>query len=210
MLMLRRTQVVRAMRSSPWDFTNRILYDLCRRYPDHKDQGVALAKILLIGRVYAAAIERRRSKEETNDDFYITIVEPKLRRSRLDQWLEQARAVRPNAPEALDVILEVHGRTTRLFRRISGLEKRSLASKYLHFHVPRLFYIYDSRAAKGLRSVAPIVGRASRCTGVGDNEYRKFVEKCRQLREYCEATFGLRISPQQLDNLLLALPTDET
>jgi hypothetical protein len=30
--------------------------------------------------------------------------------------------------------------------RDSGLNKRSLASKYLHFHVPELFYISDSRA----------------------------------------------------------------
>jgi len=34
---------------------------------------------------------------------------------------------------------------TDLFREISGLEKRSLASKYLHCHFLRATYIYDER-----------------------------------------------------------------
>jgi len=42
--------------------------------------------------------------------------------------------------------------TKKLFSKISGLNKRSLASKYLHFHVPELFYISDSRAYDAMRN----------------------------------------------------------
>ncbi len=64
---LDRRRVLRAMRASPWDFSNRVLYDLCRARPAHDDESVVIAKMLLIGRAYSAAIERRktRSRERT-------------------------------------------------------------------------------------------------------------------------------------------------
>ena len=103
----------------------------------------------------------------------------------------------------MQVLIEVHGQTTRLFRDISDLEKRSLASKYLHFHVPNLFFIYESRAVEALREFAEMLPKASRTEGIGDNEYRKFAEKCLALVAYCEAQFGLRPLPRHVDNLLL-------
>jgi hypothetical protein len=193
------------MQRNAWHFSNEVLYDLCREYPLHTEIGVVLAKILLIGRVYAAAIEPRRSKSEENDDFYVTTVAPKIIKSPIDHWIEAAKKPKPASAAALDVMIEMHGRTTQLFSKISGLEKRSLASKYLHFHVPQLFFIYDTRAVKGMRAVSQIVGRVSSYSGSGDREYRKFVEKCARLRSHCEAEFGTHLSPRQLDNLLLAL-----
>jgi hypothetical protein len=82
---------------------------------------------------------------------------------------------------------------------------RALASKYLHFHVPRLFFIYDSRAVEGMRAVSQIVGRVSSYSSSGDKEYSSFAEKCSRLRKYCKAEFGAELSCRQLDNLLLAL-----
>jgi len=200
-----RRHVEKAMQNNAWHFSNEVLYDLCREYPLHTDIGIVLAKILLIGRVYAAAIERRRSKNEGNDDFYTNTVAPQIIKSPIDHWIEAAKKSKPASASALDVMVEIHGRTTQLFNRISGLEKRSLASKYLHFHVPDLFFIYDTRAVEGMRAVGQIVGRVSSYTGSGDNEYRKFAEKCSRLGSHCEAEFGAQLSPRQLDNLLLAL-----
>ena len=65
-------------------------------------------------------------------------------------------------PESFENSSEAHARTTELFTKIRGLEKRSLASKYLHFHVPGLFFIYDARAIAGMRKVMDVVGRATR------------------------------------------------
>jgi hypothetical protein len=97
----------------------------------------------------------------------------------------------------------VHGQTTRLFSEISHLEKRSLASKYLHFHVPKLFFIFDSRAVEAMREFSDILPRAGRTDGTGDNEYRKFAGKCSALVGYCNEKFGLRLLPRRVDNLLL-------
>lgn len=202
---LDRSRLLRAMSRSKWDTSNNVLYELCSRYPAHIDDGEVLAKILLVGRVYAAAIERRRNKEDDheNDRFYTHVVAPAIISSGMDEWLHRARTAVPGTPHGTQVLVEVHGLTTSLFSEISDLEKRSLASKYLHFHVRGLFYIYDSRAVEALREFSAILPRATRTEGRGDNEYRKFAEKCNALVAYCESQFGLRPSPRQVDNLLL-------
>ncbi len=193
------------MLPSPWEFSNRVLYDLCREHPTHTDKGEVLAKIMLIGRSHAAAIERRRPKagKQKNDRFYVNTVAPKIMRSPIDDWLHNARAAIPGTPKAFRTMIEVHGQTTALFDRISDLQKRSLASKYLHFHVPKLFYIFDSRAVEALREYASGLPRASRTEELGDNEYRKFAEKCDHVASFCAQAFGLHVLPRHVDNLLL-------
>ena len=189
-----------------WEFSNEVLYRLCREHPDHNDQDVVLTKILFIGRIYAAAIERRKNKTVAGDAFYESTVVPKMIQSDLDIWIRRAKAVTPNTEESLGVMVEVHGLTTGLFHDISGLEKRSLASKYLHFHVPELFYLFDNRAAKNLGQLCP--PKVSKKTGKGkvDNEYRKFAEKCHRLRMDFEKKFNRDLSPRDLDTVLLSLP----
>jgi len=73
------------MRLNPWDFSNQVLYDLCSGHSAHVETGHVLAKILLVGRVYAAAIERRRTENVKggNDDFYLDTVAPILLSSRI-------------------------------------------------------------------------------------------------------------------------------
>ena len=97
--------------------------------------------------------------------------------------------------------MKVHGYTTDLFYGISGLEKRALASKYLHFHVPSLFYIYDSRAAEAIREFSSDLPRLSR-SGAGDDGYRKFAERC-HISVTCARRFSLDLLPRHVDNLLL-------
>lgn len=183
---------------SPWRVGNEVLYELCRTRPTHTDEADVIAKIWLIGRSYAAAIERRRNKSDGNDNFYVDKVAPAIRRSSIDAWLKQA-----TSDGSLTTLLDVHHKTTQLFSDISGLEKRSLASKYLHFHVPQLFYIYDTRAVEALRLLGVRVGRSDTCTVETDNEYRKFAKKCLWLQHQAEQQCGVSLSPRELDNLLL-------
>jgi hypothetical protein len=209
---LTREAVVKAMTPTPWDISNRVLYDLCARYPAHTSAGEVLAKILLIGRVYAAAIERRKTKtdDDQNDDFYVSNVAPAIQASPMDDWLDRARAAVRGTHEAFATLVETHSNVTGLFSDISGLKNRSLASKYLHFHVPDLFYIYDSRAVEAMRTFSSLLTRATRTQGTGDNEYRKFAEKCADLAAICESEFGLCPLPRHIDNLLLATHAGET
>lgn len=194
-------RIERAMQPSDWDLSNRVLYDLVAQNPQHTAVDAIAAKILLIGRVYAAAIERQA--ENAGDDFYLGTVVPKVLASDIDQHLTDISGITLHDPGAVEFIVDTHGYVTNLFNEISLKKKRSLASKYLHFHRPELFYIYDSKAVAALGEFRRITGRASRTSGHGDNEYRKFVEKCHRLREYCEKLVGSEITPRQLDNLLL-------
>jgi hypothetical protein len=205
-----RSAVKLARSASPWDLGNDVLYELCRKHPLHEEVPAVLAKIWLIGRSYAAAIERRRDKEYQNDNFYIQSVAPAIIRSDIDKWIQSAARHSVPSEKSFYVILSTHANVTTLFSAISGLEKRSLASKYLHFHLPNLFYIYDTRAVEAMRLLSSIVGRASGRTKAVDNEYRKFAEKCLRLQMHIYEKFNLLLTPRQIDNLLLHIHANET
>ena len=53
-------QIVNCQKSTNWDLGNSVLYNLCENNFDHSSDEKIIAKVWLIGRVYAAAIERRR------------------------------------------------------------------------------------------------------------------------------------------------------
>jgi hypothetical protein len=202
------TAAIQAARSlSPWRVGNAVLYDLCGSRPGHTDEADVIAKIWLIGRSYAAAIERRRNKIDENDNFYVNTVAPLVVNSPIDRWIHEAKQYDCPSAEAWSTLLKVHFETTRLFKEISGLEKRSLASKYLHFHVPQLFYIYDTRAVEALDSLShkkilPCTSRSRSQPNV-DNDYRKLAEKCRDLQQHVQDKYGISLNPREIDSLLL-------
>ncbi len=47
-----------------WDFSNGILYKMCADNFEHTQRNKIVGKILVIGRTYAVAIERRKEKRE--------------------------------------------------------------------------------------------------------------------------------------------------
>lgn len=57
---LTRDLVRNSMSATPWDLGNEVLYRLCATHSQHTDISAIVAKVLMIGRVYAAAIERRK------------------------------------------------------------------------------------------------------------------------------------------------------
>lgn len=204
--------VHRATASTPWDLGNKVLYDLCHENPTHVETSAVIAKVWLIGRSYAAAIERRRNKNDDNDDFYVQTVAPSIVQSGIDTWIQAAGTFAAPSKDSLSTILATHSQVTTLFSEISGLEKRSLASKYLHFHKPNLFYIYDTRAVESLRKLSNVVGRATRITAGtrSDNEYRKFAQKCLVLQEHIKESFNVALTPREIDKLLLYIHAEET
>lgn len=189
-------------RQAVWDVGNRALYELCERHPFHQDAANVIAKVWLIGRSYAASIERRREHLDVdNDDFYVKHVAPTICRSRIDDWLVSLRVL--PGPDAAAVI-PVHRRITLLFESISGLEKRSLASKYLHFHCPHAAYIYDARAAVAIRRVSPPLRRSLECAE-RDEEYARFYQRCETFRADLERVMERAMTPREVDSVLLAV-----
>lgn len=200
------TEVIsKAAAKSPWDFGNNVLYEMCRENPDHKKDEVILGKIWLIGRSYSASIERRKAKAYPNadaDTFYENVVAPKVRNSEIDGWFDEIRSA---DKDDLALHLEAHKRLVDLFAKISGTDNRSLASKYLHFHFPERFFIYDSRAQKSISWLTKPEGRRLPPLRERDYVYACFFVRCLKLRKRFETQLAKAVSPRGLDNILLAL-----
>ena len=191
-----------AVSETVWDFGNQVLYDMCRTNPEHTRDQIIIGKMWIIGRTYAAAIERRRRMEVASGDaFYETVVAPKIRKSSIDSWFE---AIRNGCNEDLALHLEVHVRMMNLFTEISGLEKRSLASKYLHFHFPDRFYIYDSRAHRVVSELAEPIRNTLPALRDHDDTYARFCLRCRGLHQRISSVLGRVTSMREFDKVLLA------
>lgn len=121
-----------ARKNSRWEFGNNILYKMCEENPLHKDADVLIGKILLIGRSYAAAIERRKNADDyKGDDFYSDVVAPKMLEigDELDNRIESLKNNTGVIFDCIPEILSTHKFLMDAFKEMTGLEKRSLASK---------------------------------------------------------------------------------
>ncbi len=196
---------IESMRAgSVWDLGNQVLYDLCRKNPEHKTLDEIIAKLWLIGRAYAASIERRRNVEAYGDGFYSDTVGPAMLASGIDAWLRLLSAVSDPGHHAETVV--VHKRLTDLFAALTNLNKRSLASKYLHFHRPDLFYLYDSRAVWAIMKVTPRLSSIPHLeVDEHDWTYRDFVRRCVWLRARVQKTLGPLLTPREIDKILLTI-----
>ena len=193
--------VQNVLKNDTWTLGNNVLYELCRVHPGHSRDDEIAAKIWLIGRSYAASIERRRKVEESaqGDNFFYNRVIPMVLESNIDDWIRAASS----EPEDQDEIaLRTHKSVQTLFCEISGLNKRSLASKYLHFHAPKKFFFYDTRAAKALASLSN--GFRTRSVSPDhDRTYAGFVQRCRYLNKTIAEITGALLSPRDFDKVLL-------
>ena len=204
---LTKEEVEKALANDAWGLGNQVLYELCSQHPLHKSQQEIIAKVWLIGRSYAAALERRKNKrlDSVGDLFYEDKAFPIIKNSEIDDWLGSLKAGSSLDKEAAEKAIEIHFKLTNLFEKISGLEKRSLASKYLHFHRREIFFIYDSRAVKAIREITPIEQDAwpNLSPSERDREYLKFCRRCLWLRDELESKLGRKLSPREIDKVLL-------
>jgi hypothetical protein len=200
-------QLESARQQNVWDFGNAILYKLCKDNFQHKTDDHILTKVLFIGRIYAAAVERRKNKStDINDNFYTETIAPTFRKSELDIKLSDIKSLKADKVENIKSVLQTHFYLTSMLQKITALEKRSFCSKYLHFHLPDLFYIYDSRAVTALRKYASKVPEDLKHILKLDNidsEYAKFYCKCYDLKRRIKTELNIDLTNRQLDNLLI-------
>jgi hypothetical protein len=197
-----------------WRLANSVLYDMVSNHPSHTDENEIVTKMWFIGRTYAAAIERRPNKAETPGDFYYDHLAPKLIGSEIDAKNDLLRKYHAITADNLPIILSVHKYLMDLFYDLTTKEKRSLASKYLHFHLPELFFIYDSRVASVITRFA---GRKDRKLNIPESVDRTYADFCyKALLMYNELN-GVYSDPKTrvVDNILLrycdenALPSND-
>ena len=90
------------------------------------------------------------------------------------------------------------------FYELTGLEKRSLAAKYLHFHCPDKFFIYDSIAREEIRKYVKKPNKEM-LQGLNeyDAEYTDFVCRLLELQQGLLVSNTICYSPRVLDGFLL-------
>lgn len=174
---------------------NGVLYQLCKDYPRHESINEIESKVWLIGRAYAAAIERGRGStaEVGNDDFYHAVVAPTFKDSELDERLDAIKGFRDITEKNASRILAVHGYLVRLIRdKITPRRRnRSFASKYLHFHMPNLFFIYDSRVAGALAGKIRLPKDIKTDQEI-DDDYAAFFYKALKVKRQMEEALSRR------------------
>lgn len=202
--------VHRAAGANQWDFANQVLYDLCHNHPLHNSAEVIVAKIWLIGRSYAAAIERSHARNNglQNEDFYFQTVAPKMLAvgGTLDTKIARLKRFDTVNEECLPVLLETHAYLIRVFKEITAQDNRSLASKYLHFHLPKIFYLYDSRSIHAIRQM--VIKDAALLHAVCDPaccdlEYADLAIRCYRLQQFISERYQLAMNPREIDTFLL-------
>jgi hypothetical protein len=196
-----------------WGGVDEVLYELCRRHPEHTERRSVTAKITLVGRAYSAGLERRVTPPKGKQAISVIADYFEAHRADVDEMLAPIRPVaEPLSIQGLVTIIQAHGRFTRFLVSMTTDHKapRSFASKYLHFHNPAV-PIYDSYALAGL--VKRVRWSAAQtpfsCPPDGDEAPNGFYEFCVRfwrLLEACRAS-GLEATVKELDAWLWAPPS---
>ena len=187
---------------------NNILYKIVKDHPGNKNHDEIVTKCWIIGRTYAAAIERRPNKDDTPGDFYYKYVAPKIAKSNLDKMINKIKRKKYQEinEAALKDILDIHAYLVGLIKGITKREKRSFASKYLHFHLPDLVFIYDSRVSSVIGKFVDGKIKSSSLKESWDKTYATFAYKAFEIykslkkRNYVSRYDTL---PRVIDNFLL-------
>lgn len=199
-------QVEASSNKNIWSFGNTILYDMCKNNPLHKETDIIVGKVWLIGRTYSVAVERRK-KYNDEKNFYDKHIVPAIKEiaDKLDSTILKLLKVTEITNEIVPEILCLHNLLCDSLFQITNLNKRSFASKYLHFHLPKLFYIYDSQVIKNIGKYnAPkdVFANYRLIGGEFDLEYAEFYLKANWLRNTIKDKFDTDLTPREIDNIL--------
>ncbi len=184
------------------DFGNEILYRMCAENPSHANVEIVHGKLWLIGRAYAASVERKARKGFLQKHAAQNLVDAG---TEIDSKIgDLAKITRVDASN-LTTVLDAHHYLTERFRQSTGLAKRSLASKYLHFHARNAVFIYDSIAATRIGKEMGLMrsARSFRALNGYDETYTAFATRCLQFRDHIlEPYLGRPVDPRELDKYL--------
>lgn len=170
---------------------NNLLYDLCKTYPNTVDFQEVHAKIWIIGRSYAVALERTKRNKVDYESFSKSFIEWN-KKVGFDNRLYNIKDEK-DALEVYKLLLDfVYSET--------GQYKRSFVSKYLHFHRPEWFKLYDSHTRKSLTYLSTA---KSNVVGKIDSVYADFCAKENDVRDYIKEKFGKQLDNRDLDIVLI-------
>jgi hypothetical protein len=128
--------------------TDEVLYDMCRKWSNHRDLSIVQAKVRIIGRVYATGVERKGKKDKTKGIYETVAKILQKNQTWIDSEINELNRFKSLSIQSYERILRLHGYIVRLLKKgtRSKLNFRSFVSKYLHFHVP-IVPLFDSVAS---------------------------------------------------------------
>ena len=188
-------------KSDIWAYGNSVLYKMCEEKPLHNEKNIVASKVWLIGRSYAAAIERTKSGEKLEniiDKFWDAL---NSERDSIDKTLRAINSITiEEIGNNVQTILDTHKQVMDIIQKATTMDKRSLTSKYLHFHCPNAFFIYDSRARRAINKLV----KKQDITGYsGDTEYVEFFLRILKLQQFIKEQTGKILTPREIDNFLV-------
>lgn len=186
-----------------YSISDRILYNLCKKYPYHKNKREIAAKVGIIGRSYAAGLERHSKKDLDGiiDFFYGN-------RKAIGNVIRTIKLIHEPLTELkLRKIIFQHGIFLKILKKLTAQTSvRSFSSKYMHFHCP-VVPIYDSVVSKEIRRLYPLTNKKiNRFPNPknGDDEYHafcvRFLALYNDLRE-----IKLKVDVKKVDRYLYSL-----
>ena len=185
-------------------YGNEVLYRMCEERPCHDNIDTIKSKLWIIGRAYSAAIERK-----AGESFSLQRAAEQIKASKIDSHISKLQKINRTSLENVDILLTAHKYFTDVLKEITDLNKRSLASKYLHFHAPRSVFIYDSIANRRIREVIVPNKRKFKLKKLFDDNYEGFVYRCIHYRdEIFENEINALATPRKIDMKLLGYGYD--
>jgi hypothetical protein len=134
---------------------DKVLYEACRKHPDHTDISSVFAKLWLIGRTFTTGIERAVESDGSMGSALFTLADHMLKNgSRLNELFRELSAVRELNESNAGCIVRLHGRFVQIIGKQTRHPPRSFASKYMHFHC-RGVPLYDRNAVLKLNRLVP-------------------------------------------------------
>lgn len=190
---LTREFITDTLAQSVQDVRTRALYELCFLHRHHLHNKIVADKLRLI---LGLCADNGLKVADVSPEFAAL----RLGRSGVDRWFAGLTTAEQIDPA---LVFELHKRVMDVFDDIATGQARSLASQYLHFHFPELFYLYDSR----VEAAAIALGQGEcgyLAGGDHDPDYARFFACCRKLADASAPLAGRRPNPRELDRLLRA------
>ena len=190
---LSREFITNTLADSVLDNRTQNLYELCFMERLHFRDEVVADKLRMILKLCA---ERGLEVHDISPE----LAAYRLGKSSVDRWFAGLATAEQIDPALL---FEIHKRVMDVFDDISESQARSLAAKYLHFHFPELFYLYDSQVEEAAMQLGQ--GECGFLAGeVHDLHYARFFACCRLLTDRLVSMAGRRLNPRELDRVLRA------
>lgn len=188
---LTREFITEALAESVADPRARALYELCFLRRDHLNARIVSDKLNLIVRLPASNGARSAFSTEA--------IAHRLEKSGVDHWFNGLRTAEDISLASLQ---ELHARIMQVFGELPEPEARTLASRYLHFHFPELFCIYDASLDQRMQELLPQALIAEQAGA--DTVYAAYFQRCRLLCERLSPMLGRRLALNELECVLRA------